>query len=451
MEYLDYELQVIRADFRKASKYSEILYCRVIHLILVCCPHKKMKTIFAKNCDTRVKLEKLMSEEMLNHVELDFQVNSKVMAKALVKSTSTNMNVFAYKIFFFLANKAIMAYLSFFDGDHMQGFTEFKGCLQFIYYIKRYGPEECRIYSFLEDCERIFSILCASCLMDEIENRGEKCLATELAESKLDEASILQGLLYTVADCTDPSMMTTGDIVDGYVLSMFFESLGEIERTISIFKGSLAEYESSPNVHDLALRPQKGHLNDMIRRYILAVAMKLRGDPAVIRCSYKILEGLMLHGGVHMEVIWFFYCLKNYYEGTVEKVEQSFDRDLTKECVLMLNLVCEKWEKIREGYSPRTIQMPQLLLRSMFGDFVIVDEVVEESRSLERHHDLSFVLSSIKLKVKHKWFGETQMFQEYSNSMWKIEMEWVNLWKDCYLDNHSELPIEVISLLEDFK
>lgn len=449
--YFDEEVQTIAAKFRSASKYSERLYRRVVLLILTYCPQECTRTIFGKNCKTRLKMENLMNNEMLKYVELDFHANSKVMAKALVKCTSSSMKVFEYKIFLLLANKGIFAYLSYFDGEYLKSFTEFRECLQFIYYIKQFGPEKCQIYSFLDDCERMFSILCATSLMAEIEGRRNSCVLSRFKDFKLDEVSVLQGLFFTVIDCTDPSLMTAANDLDRYVLGRFFESLGEIERSIAIYRGSLAEYECKPNVNDLALRVQKDHLGGMIRRYILAMTIKLSDDPAIIRCLYSILEGLVLYGGVHMEVIWFFYSLKVYYEVAMESSEEFLDKDLTKECVMMLNLVCQKWQQIRKKYKPRTVQLPQILLKSMFGDFVIVDEVFEENNPFEHHHELSVILSSIKLKAKHKWFGEVNAFEAYSDSMWKTGMEWVDFWKDCYLDNHSELPVELLVILEGTK
>lgn len=447
LEYLDEEIELIAKEFQTSLKYSEPLYRKVTKLILILCPEEKMRMIFDKSCYTRLQLEGLMNKEMLKYVELDFNVNPKVVAKALVKSTADHPNVFCYKVFLLLANKGILAYLANFDGDYLKGFIDFRWCLQFIYYIKRLDPLEGEIKNFLEDCERMFAILCAKCLMKEIEEKGDKQITSQLEILRLDEGSILQSLLFTVIDCTDPSMMTTGNYLDRYILSMFFESLGEIERFIAIFKGSLAEYECMPNVNDLALRVQREHLNDTIRRYILSMTTKLNGDPAIIRCIHKILECLVLYGGVHMGIIQFFYSLKKYYLGVLSAAsELPFDSKLTKECVTLLDKICQEWDNVKTKSNSRLIQSPQILLKSMFGEFVIVDEVFDENRPLEHHHDLSIMLSSMKLKVKHKWFGETHTFKEYSNSMWKIGMEWVVFWKDCYIDNHEELPLEMIQI-----
>lgn len=452
LHYLDEEIEKIIQEFFNSSKYSEPLYRRVVRLILISCPEEKIKVIFDKRCTTRLQLERLMNQEMLKYVELDFAVNPKVAAKALVKTIVDHPNVFFYKVFLLLVNKGILAYLAQFDGDHLTGFTDFRWCLQFIYHIKRVDVQEDKIKTFLEDCERMFAILCAKCLMNEIENRGDKWITSQLELLKLDEASILQSLLFTVADCTEPSMMTTASYLDRYVLSMFFESLGEIERSISILKGSLAEYECLPNVNDLALRIQKDHLNDTIRKYILSMTNKLDGDPAIIRCIYKILEAFVLFGGIHMEIVQFFYSLKVYYIKTLSAAfEYSFDNDLTKECITLLDTICQEWGKVKGNFPSKAVQLPQVLLKSIFGEFVLVDEVFDENRPLEHHHDLSIKLSSMKLKAKHKWFGETHTSQRYSDLMWQIGMEWVVFWKDCYIDNHDELPIEMVHIFNGIK
>ena len=131
--------------------------------------------------------------------------------------------------------------------------------------------------------------------------------------------------------------------------------------------------------------------------------------------------------------------------------ELPIDSNLTKECVTLLDTIFQEWEAVKTKSDTRVAQLPQVLLKSMFGEFVIVDEVFDENRPLEHHHDLSIMLSSMKLKVKHKWFGETHTFKEYSNSMWKIGMEWVVFWKDCYIDNHEELPLKMIQIFNGIK
>lgn len=452
LEYLDEEIESISKEFQNSWQYSEPLYRRVTKLILILCPEEKMRMIFDKSCYTRLQLEELMNKEMLKYVELDFEINPKFVAKALVKSMTDHRSLFNYKVFLLLANKGILAYLSKFDGDYLKGFIDFRWCLQFIYYIKFLDPLKSEIKDFLEDCERMFAILCAKCLLKEFEERGDEQIISQLETLKLDEAGILQSLLFTVLDCTDPSMMTTGNYLDRYILSIFFESLGEIERFIAIFKGSLAEYEYRPNVNYLALRVHRGHLNDTIRRYILSTTTKLNDDPAIIRCIHRILECLVLYGGVHMDIILFFYSLRQYYiKALTVTWEPSFDSNLTRECVILLEEICQKWETVKNENNSRVVQLPQVLLKSMLSEFVIVDEIFDENRPLEHHHDLTIMLSSMKLRVKHKWFGETHTSKEYSNSMWQIGMEWVIFWKDCYIDNHDALPPEMIQIFNGVK
>lgn len=452
LEYWDEEIKLISEEFQISLKYSEPLYHRVTKLILMLCPEEKLRMIFDKNCYTRLQLKELMNTEMLKYVELDFEVNPKFVAKSLIKSIADHPTVFRYKVFLLLANKGILAYLAKFDSHYLKGFIDFRWCLQFIYYIKRLDPLEGEIKNFLGDCERMFAILCGKCLIKEIEERGGKLIAPQLEVLKLDEASVLQSLLFIVIDCTDPFMMTTGNYLDRYILSIFFESLGEIERYIAFFKGSLAEYEYLPNIHDLALKVERDHLNDTIRRYILSLTVKLNEDPAIIRCIYRILECLLLYGGVHMRIIHFFYSLKEYHMRALTAAsELSFDSNFTKESVTLLARICEEWETVKCKNDSNMVQLPQVLLKSMFGEFVIVDEVFDENRPLEHHHDLSIMLSSMKLKVRHKWFGETHTFKEYSNSMWKIGTEWVIFWKDCYIDNHGVLPLEMIQIFNDIK
>lgn len=398
-----------------------------------------MDNLFGKKATARAQMETIMARELLKYPDLDLQADAKFLAKAIAKSTaSSQSSVLTNKMTTLLLNKGINTFFHYFDEDYSRGFAGFRWCLQLIYYVQRFNVAHLVDQDFFEDCERLFSLLCAKCLILDVRTKMDSWSTYQPVCSKLDEQSILQGLLFNIMECTDPSTMTSRDQLDRFILGNFFESLGEIEESISIFSGILTEYEYGSLSYDLALRVQRCSVNEMIRKYILGMTMKLNGDPAALHCANKILEGLLLFGAVHIDIVCFFHCLKNYY-CTKLHFHDLKETGLTRECVSMVDNIVEEWETIRTDCDSKTIQLPQVLLRTINGAIVMVDEVFEESPH-EHKHEISVLLSSMKLRAKQKCFGDARVHTESSRSVRKFGIEWVNFWKNCYLDNNGELP-----------
>lgn len=454
MEYFVNEADLLAHSFEVAMDYQEVLYHGILKLVFGFCPLDLLGSLLGKSNEngSRTQIERLVSKEILKYPELDFEMDTKFLANSLAKTQATNEKTsISHKISLIMVSKGILTFILYFDGQYLESFKGFRWCLQFIYYVHRTVLDTHIIQDLLDDCERMFSLLCARSLIMDFKRNGNPLSGEYTQSSKVGEASILQGLLFNVMDCTDPSMICSKTPMDTFVLSKFFETLGEIEEHISIFNGSLAQYTYNDQSYDLALRVQRSSVNEMIRKYILAATMALDGDPMAVHCSDKILEGIILYGGIHIDILRFFHVLKSfYYTLHARHIKLYQETVLTRECVSMANNIMEEWDTIESHCDPKETQLPQVLLRTMQGSILMVDEVFEESQN-EHRHEISLLLSSIKLKAKRKWHGELHTESNYSNSLRKLGIEWITLWEQSFSDNNGDLPTDMSKMAFDIK
>ncbi|SCW04082.1 LAFE_0H05512g1_1 [Lachancea fermentati] len=447
-EYLKTEIEAIDILLNSAS--LEVILRKIFSLIVSLCPVNLFESVLSKECRTRFKLQRKLEREIISHPELDLEVEPKYLIKSLARIDLYDKKVLETKLQLVLLIKSFLAFLNLFDSEYRKAFFDFRWILQFLHCARRI-PHTTNLKDILSlDYERSLSILCAKSLIKEFNHNGS-IKTIEGGDLKIDRLDILEGILTNILDCTEPSILTCRDELDYFMMDDFFTVIGDLEEIISILKGPICEFEITSGLKEIAIRPQRSHIDSMIRKYILASTFKLKGDESVVLCMNKILVGFLLYGGVHLIIIFFFFNIRRYYLADCSEYSDliSVDHVLTRNCVKLVEEILNDGTHEGKWNLAQNIQFPQVLLSITDDDLIMVDEAYEESVH-DHNHDLSLFLSAVKLKAKRKLYGSPKVQGEYSRIQWNLGLSWVKFWENCYVDNKGPLPSELRIFVDQF-
>lgn len=428
---------------------SIILWEKLFEMIISLAPVDCFNSLLGKTNSSRLLLTKMLEEEIFLHPEIDLEVEPKYLVKSLAKKEIYDEKTLESKTYSILLVKALITFLYYFDQEYGSAFFGFRWILQFIHECRK--SPSCMNFQFMLtlDYERSLSLLCARALVYDF-NSGRMVKNIAGTEIKVNRLDILEGLLTNILDCTEPSILGCIDELDCYMLDQLFSVIGEIEEAISILDGSILEFEHYPGNNDFGVRPTRSHVDSMIRKYILASTLKLEGDGSILYCMDKILTGLILYGGIHLEPISFFYNLRLYYKKMLPDtfVQNNFVEELSNNCLDLVERIIKESKTLRSTTHAFYLQCPQILVKIPSGNIIMVDEVYEESQH-EHSHELSMFLSSLKLRAKKKLYGASRVYEEYSQHQWILAVGWIAYWQNCFLDNQGALPAELESLVSE--
>ncbi|ODV78658.1 uncharacterized protein CANTADRAFT_29890, partial [Suhomyces tanzawaensis NRRL Y-17324] len=97
-------------------------------------------------------------------------------------------------------------------------------------------------------------------------------------------------------------------------LGNFFLCCGKVYERLSYTRGSWIKIENENSMQaNFAFKYDSDAIIEMVRKYILVTTSSLPDDPIVLQAYDRILWGILLHGGLHLNCLWFFITLKNYF------------------------------------------------------------------------------------------------------------------------------------------
>ncbi|CEP62001.1 Ady4p LALA0_S04e05468g [Lachancea lanzarotensis] len=418
-------------------------------LIVSMCPESCFQELLEEHCEGRRALELELEREITSHPELDLEVDPRFLMKSISRTRLYERHTLELKIKLVIISKTVIAFLDFFDKEYAEAFFKFRWTLQFLHECRKtLGICDIPVAVSL-DYERSLSLLCAKSLVRGF--GGLRATKTKIAtEFKVNRLDIFEGLLANILDCTEPSILTCGDELDQFMMEEMFTVLGQMEECISFLRGPLCEIEDFGSRRIYAIRGQQTHLDGMIRKFILASTFTLSGDPSFLFCFDKILEGIVLYGGIHLYVIAFFCELRLFYEdellncGTVPRL---FEKNSSPLAALANTLVERGSEMGTLDNDLKHLRCPYVLVKINDEKPIIVDALHEPAG--KHSHEITLLLSAAKLKAKRKIHGEHQSEVQTSEDLWKKGLSWVQFWQNCYLDNKGEIPIKLATLFND--
>lgn len=440
------------ADHITESNECQINAIVTIHqLILVDYPENTIALIF-KNTKVINKLVLLIEKELdeIHSPELN---NGPKYVFMIIKEESFHHKR-TLEVILIMIKICFQSYKLFIENNYLEAFHNFRWILQFIYYIRKLKILE--LNAFLQETERGISILCAICYINDCKNSGDKWLTYSSLKTHLDEPSVLEALLLGIIDTTSQQYLYIQNLKDKYVISKFFQNLGYIYEAISLFKGKLCEYEFDNSKLNIALKVDNALLNEMVLKYIISMTMKLEGDPELILCCNKIIQAVILYGGIRIETLAFFIKLRDFYlHSTKDNPNLNESREISKytltgDCLNLAISMIKEYENFRNDICP--IYLPENLLQTINGSVIQVEEVPQNQTPFnnEENSNINVLMKTIKFKVKTKWYAKTHRLEEINNSEQDTGKLWIDFWWRCMNDNNDNIPPEARNMYNNF-
>lgn len=216
------------------------------------------------------------------------------------------------------------------------------------------------------------------------------------------------------------------DELEAGIMGKFFASCGLFYERAAISQATQAQTGEG-----LAMRLHKSHLNEMLRKYILATTCMHQDDPGLVSVYDRILWGLLLYGNIHLQTLWFFLTMKNQKALDLDysPLHVCSDHDYR---VFHTNELLEKydnaWDMIDRSYDMR------------------VHLNISDAESWNKEHGNMFLIPPICVKENHLVVLEDapksilkKDNDEYDTDI-DYSMELIELWKNSYAAYNGEIP-----------
>lgn len=297
--------------------------------------------------------------------------------------------------------------------------------------------------------ERLVGILLGACH-----------LMKPLMEYNVSPLSILINIAQT-----SEKMNLISEYVSGR-LSHYFIVTGGLYERLSFEEG--VKIQVNDNIEALRLSPER--LDDTLRKYIIATSIAANDDHSVINIYQRILWGLLMYGGIHLETFWFFKFIRDFIFLKLEfspivlpdiivHTEVEFNPhnigDIFEKYENGLELLENIYGIKKSIYKDRSMLLSNdpnddcyFLIPQVFhfeNQLIFSDQYYDEV--IQNISSRDFVLSSTnnltpKRKVKIK-LGNDRV-QEKIN----ISRELMGLWLDSFQQYHGRVPDEIIEFYD---
>lgn len=220
--------------------------------------------------------------------EIDLSIELKPLTKMLSK-IGHNSNNFLTDLIIKL--RYIAAYLELLKGNYYEASYHYLWVLNFIEILKRKLPK------FWNKTEYFSVSTQRNCVI----------LLTQCIEfGKIDySVSTLENLV-----------VKSSDYITNVTAEFFYNRLWKMFYSYGILYEKIARKNCTRFCisNSVLTRYEPLALETMVSQYILAMTYKPQDDPSILQLMNRIIWGLMMHGGIHLETIWYFLKLKNYYQ-----------------------------------------------------------------------------------------------------------------------------------------
>lgn len=421
---------------------SDLQYEAILEFLFASPPYNLAKKLFGKG-PLRSKLQDKLNLDIINYSDIVLGATPKYLAKVLSKELDTEAVLIKVSLVIF--TKGIYGISYYYDGDYVNGFSTFRWALKFLYNIDRI-PIVRNNLDF-SDYEKFYGLLCAKCLVLDGIRSGLDWYTHEPIHCNIDETSILQGILYGIVKKTNYQDMQYGNRNEQNKLSTYFQLLGDLMEGISIFGGKFVEYENIQNTSNIALKIDQNAIDDMVTKYIISVSLKIPGDPSIVYCFNKIIQGIILYGEVDINILTYFNRLKLYYSkftyrnlygDSINDNQLDADKsDLTEECILFSDNVIKEWKAMNAGHHVGVFLLPSMLLRTIGGSLIMVDELISRPPKYETN---KFV-TNMRLRMRSKWHDYEGRFTNTVLTRPKADrgLNWLKHWRET---NYFAAPID---------
>lgn len=245
-------------------------------------------------------------------------------------------------------------------------------------------------------------------------------------------------------------------------LSIYFVSFGILHEFGAINEASKVVIENDRReVVTIAYRLEQNNLEEMIRKYILAVTNKAHDDPSTNILYDRIIWGILLCGGIHLKTLWFFILLKNYFFVEADFGPLHIFPDLGYKIFATDDILSQyenAWELIDKVYNlyttlssaeKSTIWDPEngnlFLTPQIFdaGDKLLLTDLFYDENL--RNTSPSFILDS-QYQLRQKLKGHIKLQGRIISDRIELSKDLISLWYNNYEECHGSVP----SIVADF-
>lgn len=227
--------------------------------------------------------------ELAKYPEIDLSMSIKGLLKCL-KGVYRTSNTFASIVNTVVKLKMVLGFLSFLSEDYQDSSVYFIWIITFISTLQRKFPHAIDKTDYLTvQNNRICCIFLTRCI--------------DLGDIVFEE-DILNLIASKLAN---DDMITNVEFFHNR-LSSFFVSCGYILEQLSNTKAKVIVIDNIT-----VKRWDKPLIGEMLRKYVLASTFTPSDDPIIIEIIDRIIWGLLMYGGIHLQTLWFFQTLRNYF------------------------------------------------------------------------------------------------------------------------------------------
>lgn len=399
----------------------------------------------------KLVIQNYIDYELNMHPEISYLIQPKALLKQMKRwnhnsSTRTLMSLCGMIV----KHQIVLGFLVFLEGSYERAALIFRWALSFFLGLHKSFKFFTNKNEYLSSvAERVLNLLLIMCY-----NLGS-------LKTTQRELEIMLSNLVKVGD-----LNLTTEYINGR-LTVYFISCGYIYESLASKESYVIAIEDDEGVViKKCNRFSSKHNGEMIRKYIIAAALKAHDDPTSIYLYDKIIWGLLVQGGIHLQTFWLFVNIRNYFvtehdHGPLRLLSSHQYKVFANDDSIgkyangweLVDRIYELWNSLTNEEKECAWDLNNgslFLIPQVFecNDFLILaDLFFDESSS---YSNKSFVQVSDH-QVKHKLKGHIKISAKITQEQLEFSKEIIYIWSDSYLRYHGMIPGMIHDFLQDMR
>lgn len=379
------------------------------------------------------QLERHMETELAKYPELDLSMDIKSLVMMLVKLERTSSSSINQLGNIIIKHQLIHGFIRYLQKNFNEALTFFIWVLNFICVMENKLSRYLNKTEFLSYLtKRISCIFLVKCV----------------EFGSIDFSPItLTGLLAKIVE-QDSSELNLACEFFSSRLYHFFISCGIIYEKLAIKSTKCFSVDNH-----MIERYHAEHLGEMIRKYILGSSLMVQDDYKILVLLDKILWGLLMYGGIHLQTIWFFQSVKNYYQLSLDfapiHYHESLDYKLFTNELIKYHNYYDVLNKISELAGQITDEELIHLWDSSNGELFLLPIIFKHDDKLllmdQFYDEKSFVFDKENLilsdyTIQTKLKGQCKISTRLIEQRFAISKDFIELWITTFERYHGPVP-----------
>ena len=354
-----------------------------------------------------------MNQDITNHPEVDYSISVKRFKRVMKAWSSQKSSSDLYHLL--IKHKIILGYLDFYKKKYSEAFTTFVWISSAVKDLRKIYTDP-KLPKTIDIVVLIYATQCCSFVNQQrlAKQRLEKTFSMMVLQ---DEFSI--------------------DDINAGIMGKFFVTCGLVYEKMAYSHASEIIETMDPDNIQTYLKLLKPHLNEMIRKYIIATTCMNQDDPSLMFVYDRVLWGLLVYGGIHLQTLWFFLALKNHKSLELDYAplhlcpEHDYRLFDSNESLAKYD---NAWEIIDRSYDLRhDIDISELSWDKSHGNMFLIPQIYVQGDLLVFHDE------PLKSDIKIKSCLKRDKTPDFENDI-EFSMELIRMWKKSYKEHTGEIP-----------